>query len=101
MPEEDEYLSVAAVARMFDVTLPTVRVWIAEGRLPAYKPGKSFRIRRADALALMRQTRDPGASRDVWSRPATQLRRPNRSEAPDGIWSEPSAPIPTLRRRPR
>jgi len=84
---------------MFGVTVPTIRVWIAEGRLAAHKPGKSFRIPRADALALMQQTRDPGDRRDVWERPPSALRPHQTPDAPSEMWSGEPGPIATLRRR--
>lgn len=83
---------------MFGVTVPTIRVWIAEGRLAANKPGKSFRIRRTDALALMQQTRDPGDRRDVWDRPPSALRPQETSDTPNEMWSGQPGPVATLRR---
>lgn len=44
----DSYVSVSEVAKAFRVTPQTVRAWIHDGLLPAYKFGDTYRIASAD-----------------------------------------------------
>ena len=44
----DRLLGASEVADELATDVQTVRRWIREGKLRAFKPGKKFRIRRAD-----------------------------------------------------
>ncbi len=44
---------VETAARMLDAPAATVTFWIREGRLPAVKIGRSWRVRVADLDALL------------------------------------------------
>jgi len=46
--ELDTFLTPQEVSEMLRVSIYTVRRWINEGRLPAYKFGRVWRIRSAD-----------------------------------------------------
>ena len=63
MPEipdaDDALLDVEAVARRLDVGPITVYRWCRKGRLRCLKPGKSWRIRRADLDAFLQQSHRP------------------------------------------
>ena len=45
---ESELLSVEEVTRILKVSQATVQRWCRDGKLPAAKIGKSYRIRRED-----------------------------------------------------
>ena len=45
---DDEFLSVADVARILKISRSTVQRWCHAGKLPAAKIGKAYRIRRGD-----------------------------------------------------
>jgi excisionase family DNA binding protein len=52
---DDQTLTVAQTAPVAHVTERTVRRWIADGRLPAYKVGpRRILIKRSDLEALVR-----------------------------------------------
>jgi excisionase family DNA binding protein len=59
VPEADELLSVEQVAAELQVIPPTVRTWIQSGALSASrpgngkKPGRKYRVRRADLEAFV------------------------------------------------
>ena len=52
--EVPEYITVADVVAMVSCSERTVRAWIADGTLPAFKAGRMIRIRRSDALAIFK-----------------------------------------------
>ncbi|HYT43374.1 MAG TPA: helix-turn-helix domain-containing protein [Methylomirabilota bacterium] len=43
-----EWLSVETIARELDVNIDTVRSWIRQKKLKAYKVGRDYRIKRED-----------------------------------------------------
>ena len=52
--DESLLLSVADVARLLGVTQPTVREWIKDGKLQAYRAGARFwRIRRSEVDRML------------------------------------------------
>jgi excisionase family DNA binding protein len=61
---EDKLLSVAAVAQLLGVTEPTVREWIKDGKLRAYRAGARFwRIRQSEVNRMLgNQVSDPERS---------------------------------------
>jgi excisionase family DNA binding protein len=48
MPKPSSFLTVPVIASELGVTEVTVRTWIREGRLPAIKAGRAYRVRRED-----------------------------------------------------
>lgn len=55
MPEDDELLTVEYVADTLKVTEWTVREWCKAGKIKATKPGRAWRIRRADLVTFLRE----------------------------------------------
>ena len=56
-PKRDPNLmNVHEAAAFFGVTPYTIREWLKTGKLKGTKPGKSWRIHRADAHALAQAT---------------------------------------------
>jgi excisionase family DNA binding protein len=66
----DEFLTVAEVAKVLKLNPQTIRNWIDQGALPAYRLGRRVRIGRADFLALLDPsgagTRDVADGRAFW-----------------------------------
>src|SRR4051794_2653837 len=56
---DDALLDVEAVASRLDVGPVTIHRWCRDGRLRCLKPGKSWRIRRADLDAFLQQSQPP------------------------------------------
>lgn len=52
-PTSAEFVSTTMVASMAATTPSTVARWIQEGRLPAYRFGRNYKIRREDAEAFV------------------------------------------------
>jgi excisionase family DNA binding protein len=50
---DDEFLTVAEIAAILKLNQQTVRNWIDQGSLPAFRVGRRVRIRRADFDALV------------------------------------------------
>ncbi len=46
--EEEEFLTTEEIAKRLKVKEFTVRDWIRKGELPAYKFGKSYRVKKKD-----------------------------------------------------
>src|SRR5690349_537503 len=53
---DDELLSAEAAAALLGVGLVTIHRWCRRGRLRCAKPGKAWRVRRADLTALVQGT---------------------------------------------
>jgi excisionase family DNA binding protein len=54
---DHEYLTVREAAELLRVSVPTIRRWIASGRLPADRPGvRSLRVRRSSLKRLNGET---------------------------------------------
>ena len=62
----DDALSLSEIARRLRVNPATVRLWVSQGRLPAYKAGASTRsrwwVKPDDLEAMLEQRRDPHTS---------------------------------------
>jgi excisionase family DNA binding protein len=63
---EESFLTVAEVAALLKLNQQTVRNWIDQGSLPAFKVGRRVRIRRSDFERLLAESSlgAPGGSRD-------------------------------------
>lgn len=53
----DTYLTVPAVAAQLSVNVQTIRRYIADGKLAAYRFGRDYRIAPADLTAFLASTR--------------------------------------------
>ncbi len=51
--EQQPFLTPQEVSRLLRVSVYTVRRWIKEGHLPAYKIGRGWRIRESDIGAWL------------------------------------------------
>ena len=52
-PESDEFLTVAQAAKRLCVTKTTIQDWIKAGKMTAYRVGGRYRIKPADADAMI------------------------------------------------
>lgn len=51
---DDQFLPLGQAARLLAVHISTLRRWIRQGKLPAYRVGdKGVRVRRGDVLKLL------------------------------------------------
>jgi len=67
--ENRRYLTTQQVADILKVRVETVRNYIKQGKLPAAKLGRDYRIAAEDAEGLLRpEVRDPGAAYHVQPR---------------------------------
>ena len=57
-PESFSFLTPEEVSSLLRVSVYTVRRWIKEGRLPAYKIGRGWRIERVGLDEWLKQQRD-------------------------------------------
>lgn len=55
MHDKPPLLTLPAAAQIVEPPIPvkTLRRWVADGRLPAYRPGRRVLVRREDLLALI------------------------------------------------
>lgn len=51
----DEYMRIGAVAKLFDVTVPTVRQWVRDGRLRSTMINHRHLFKRSDVEALIEE----------------------------------------------
>lgn len=58
-PMSFSYYTCEEVAAMLKITTQTVYDWIAAGKLPAIKIGKSYRIEKGDVEDLINRRRTP------------------------------------------
>ena len=68
----EEFLPVAAAARVASVSPDTIRVWIRQGRLSSRWAGRERRVLRSELMACL--TRSPGPPR-VEASPEEEARR--------------------------
>jgi excisionase family DNA binding protein len=75
----DQFLTASQAARLLSVHVSTVRRWIAQGKLPAYRVGdKGVRVKQADLalVATPMRTQDKkggvGEAADLGIRPLTR-----------------------------
>jgi excisionase family DNA binding protein len=55
----DRYLSLGEVGEQLGTSTQTVRRWVKAGELPAYKPGKEWRIRESDLAEFLEARSTP------------------------------------------
>jgi putative molybdopterin biosynthesis protein len=55
--EEDEFLTVEEIAKRMKVKEFTVRAWIQKGELPAYKVGRTLRVKKEDFDEFLKKHR--------------------------------------------
>ena len=55
----DQYLSLNEVAEQLGTSSQTVRRWVKSGELPAYKPGKEWRIKEGDLTGFLEARSTP------------------------------------------
>ena len=53
----DDFLTLEAIAKQMYVTTETVRVWIREKQLIAYKVGRSYLVRKEDFHTFLEKRR--------------------------------------------
>ena len=58
--KEDRLFTVAEIAERMGLNVSRVRVWVADGRLPATKYGKTWLVKESDLLAFEKNTRPAG-----------------------------------------
>jgi excisionase family DNA binding protein len=58
----DSFLTVAEVAEMLKLNQQTVRNWIDQGSLPAFKVGRRVRIRRSDFERVLERSYSAGSA---------------------------------------
>jgi excisionase family DNA binding protein len=51
----DEMLTIAEAAKYLKVSVPSIRNFLKDGRLPAYRNGKLIRIKRTDLDAFFKK----------------------------------------------
>lgn len=54
---DDKLCTVAEVAEYFQVHFKTVQRWIREGKLPAFKVGRAYRIKQVDLNAIIEEVK--------------------------------------------
>lgn len=59
MPDNTEWLTVEMIYDELNKLIPldTIRSWIRSGRLPAYKPGKVYLVKREDLEKFLKDSR--------------------------------------------
>jgi excisionase family DNA binding protein len=97
---DDELLTVAEAAKIFRVTLQTIRNWIEWGKLPALRVGRRFLVRREHIESLLDQAQAADGAhatgRDVWDPSVSRLVQPPAAPASASLWDNDSASIPAL-----
>jgi excisionase family DNA binding protein len=63
-PEYQAFLTPQEVSQLLRVSVYTVRRWINDGELPAYKVGRGWRISEADISAWLDRKQSTSASRN-------------------------------------
>jgi len=59
LTKEQSFLTPQEVSDLLRVSIHTVRRWIKEGKLPAYKVGRVWRISKVDLDKWLNQQRTP------------------------------------------
>jgi excisionase family DNA binding protein len=97
---DEELLTVAEAAKIFRVTLQTIRNWIEWGKLPALRVGRRFLVRREHIEALLDQAQAADGAhatgRDVWDPSVSRLVQPPAAPASASLWDNDSESTPAL-----
>jgi excisionase family DNA binding protein len=97
---DEELLTVAEAAKIFRVTLQTIRNWIQWGKLPALRVGRRFLVRREHVEALLDQAQAADGAhatgRDVWDPSVARLVQPPAAPASASLWDNDSESAPAL-----
>jgi excisionase family DNA binding protein len=67
---EESFLTVAEVAEMLKLNQQTVRNWIDQGSLPAFRVGRRVRIKRSDFERVLERSYTAGAGAGADARDA-------------------------------
>jgi len=56
---EPEWLTVERIYELLNrsVAIDTIRSWIRSGKLPAYRPGRTYLVKREDLEKFLRESR--------------------------------------------
>jgi len=59
VPTDDEWLTIEDIYERLDRKVPhdTIRSWIRSKRLPAYRPGRVYLVKREDLEKFLRESR--------------------------------------------
>jgi len=59
VPTADDWLRVEDIYEILGRKVPmdTIRSWIRSGKLPAYKPGRTYLVKREDLEKFIRESR--------------------------------------------
>ena len=59
MPTDDDWLRIEDIYQRLGRKVPmdTIRSWIRSGKLPAYKPGRTYLVKREDLEKFLRESR--------------------------------------------
>jgi excisionase family DNA binding protein len=68
--DPDEFLTVADVAATLKLNQQTVRNWIDQGSLPAFRVGRRVRIRRSDFQRILDESYSGGPASDIAAGPS-------------------------------
>jgi excisionase family DNA binding protein len=100
--DPDEFLTVADVASTLKLNQQTVRNWIDQGSLPAFRVGRRVRIRRSDFQRILDQSysgsTSPDASAggpsadDFWGGEPVGVAEPDRAPGLSEAPPDPAAP---------
>jgi excisionase family DNA binding protein len=96
--DPDEFLTVADVASTLKLNQQTVRNWIDQGSLPAFRVGRRVRIRRSDFQRILDESYSgspdaeaaasgPSAD-DFWGGEPVGVAEPERTPGPGGLSSD-------------
>jgi len=66
LPTDDEWLRIEDIYNLLNKRVPmdTIRSWIRSKRLPAYRPGRTYLVKREDLEKFLKESRtkpDEGA----------------------------------------
>lgn len=102
---EGEFLTVAQVAEILQLNQQTVRNWIDQGSLPAYRVGRRVRIQRSDLEQIIAKSRTSApanatptgpSAEDFWGGTPVGLAEPASGETPVGL----TEPVPGMTQPP-
>jgi excisionase family DNA binding protein len=59
LPTDDEWLRIEDIYNLLNKRVPmdTIRSWIRSKRLPAYRPGRTYLVKREDLEKFLKESR--------------------------------------------